>query len=123
MFRVFHPEIIIFLQIINKNGSVTISFYNSNIQNGVPIAVILQYGHGDPTAKCAEARLFYFDRMSMIEQAAITADAVLSSYILKAVTEGVSYEHLKAGSEIPCCKDVYYTLYRRFFWLLNKERQ
>ena len=30
----------------NKNGSVTISFYNSNIQNGVPIAIILQYGHG-----------------------------------------------------------------------------
>ncbi len=30
----------------NKNGSVTISFYNSNIQNGVLIAIILQYGHG-----------------------------------------------------------------------------
>lgn len=30
----------------NKNGSVTISFHNSNIQNGVPIAVILHYGHG-----------------------------------------------------------------------------
>ena len=29
-----------------KNGSVSISFYNSNIQNGVPIAIILQYGHG-----------------------------------------------------------------------------
>ena len=26
--------------------TVTISFYNSNIQNGVPIAIILQYGHG-----------------------------------------------------------------------------
>ena len=30
----------------NKNGSAKISFYNSNIQNGVPIAVIIQYGHG-----------------------------------------------------------------------------
>ena len=27
-------------------GSVSIVFYNSNIQNGVPIAIILQYGHG-----------------------------------------------------------------------------
>ena len=35
-----------YYKIINKNGSVTISFYNSNIQNGVPIAIILQYGHG-----------------------------------------------------------------------------
>lgn len=29
-----------------KNGSVSILFNNSNIQNGVPIAIILQYGHG-----------------------------------------------------------------------------
>lgn len=33
-------------EIENKNGVATIAFYNSNIQNGVPIAVILQYGHG-----------------------------------------------------------------------------
>lgn len=33
-------------EIKNQNGSVTISFYNSNVQNGVPIAIILQYGHG-----------------------------------------------------------------------------
>ena len=32
---------------IDRTGtSVTISYCNSNIQNGVPIAVILQYGHG-----------------------------------------------------------------------------
>jgi hypothetical protein len=79
--------------------------------------------HGDPTFKCAEARAFYFERMSMIEQAAMAADADLASYILKAVTEGVSYEHLKVGLGIPCCKNTYYELYRRFFWLLNKERR
>lgn len=33
-------------EITNKQGSATITFYNSNIQNGVPIAIILQYGHG-----------------------------------------------------------------------------
>ncbi len=27
-------------------GSATITFYNSNIQNGIPIAILLQYGHG-----------------------------------------------------------------------------
>jgi hypothetical protein len=79
--------------------------------------------HGDPTAKCAEARSFYFERMGMVEQTAMATDPGLSGYILKAVTEGISYDHLKAGFEIPCCKDVYYELYRRFFWLLNKERQ
>lgn len=35
-----------YYKIEHGTGSVTISFHNSNIQNGVPIAVILQYGHG-----------------------------------------------------------------------------
>lgn len=35
-----------YYEVENKNGSARISFYNSNIQNGVPIAIILQYGHG-----------------------------------------------------------------------------
>ena len=29
-----------------KKGSSVIRFCNSNVQNGVPIAIILQYGHG-----------------------------------------------------------------------------
>ena len=35
-----------YYEVSQKNGSITISFYISNIQNGVPIAIILQYGHG-----------------------------------------------------------------------------
>lgn len=35
-----------YYKIEHKSGSATISFHNSNIQNGVPIAIILQYGHG-----------------------------------------------------------------------------
>lgn len=33
-------------EIERTKDSVAIQFYNSNIQNGVNIAVILQYGHG-----------------------------------------------------------------------------
>ena len=33
-------------EITNKQGLAKITFHNSNIQNGVPIAIILQYGHG-----------------------------------------------------------------------------
>lgn len=40
----------------NKKGSVTISFKNSNIQNGVPIAIILQYGHATGTGGWVEGR-------------------------------------------------------------------
>lgn len=36
-------------RIENKKGYASITFYNSNIQNGVPIAIILQYGHGTRT--------------------------------------------------------------------------
>lgn len=34
-----------YYKIEQKKGSVLIGFYNKNIQNGVPIAIILQYGH------------------------------------------------------------------------------
>lgn len=76
----------------------------------------------DPTAKTVEEKSLYFERMEMVEQAAIDTDPDLASYILKAVTEGLSYSHLKARLEIPCGKDMYYDRYRRFFWLLNKMR-
>ena len=33
-------------EITRSKGSVIISFLNANVQNGVPIAIILQYGHG-----------------------------------------------------------------------------
>jgi len=33
-------------EITHKAGTAAITFKNSNIQNGVPIAIILQYGHG-----------------------------------------------------------------------------
>lgn len=45
-----------YYEIENKNGSAVISFNNSNIQNGVPIAIILQYGHGTGTGGWVEGR-------------------------------------------------------------------
>ena len=33
-------------EIENKGGRWTLTFTNSNINDGVPIAIILQYGHG-----------------------------------------------------------------------------
>lgn len=58
----------------------------------------------------------------MIERVANETDEILGPYILLGVTEGYSYDILKARYNIPCCKDVYYELYRRFFWLLSRER-
>ena len=76
----------------------------------------------DPTAKCAMRKLYYSEKIKLIEKAAIEADEDLWFYILKAVTEGYSYTYLKTKMDIPCGKDLYYDRYRKFFWLLNKIR-
>ena len=35
-----------YYEIEHSKGYSTITFNNSNIQNGIPIAILLQYGHG-----------------------------------------------------------------------------
>lgn len=45
-----------YYEITNSNGSAKITFNNSNIQNGVPIAIILQYGHGTGTGGWVDGR-------------------------------------------------------------------
>ena len=45
-----------YYKIEHTKGSAKISFYNSNIQNGVPIVIILQYGHGTGTGGWVEGR-------------------------------------------------------------------
>ena len=78
---------------------------------------------GDPTAKCAIKKAYYADRINLVEQTAKQADDELYMYLLKGVTEELSYTYLKSQFNIPCGKDMYYDRYRRFFWLLNKERK
>lgn len=45
-----------FYGIEHLSGSDKIVFNNSNIQNGVPIAIILQYGHGTGTGGWVQGR-------------------------------------------------------------------
>lgn len=78
---------------------------------------------GDPTAKRAMMKVYFAERMNMVEKAAKEADAGLYEYILVGVTEGLSYAQLKARLKIPCGRDMYYERYRKFFWLLNESRQ
>ena len=39
-----------------ENNCIRLVFHNDNIQNGVPIAIILQYGHGTGTGGWVEGR-------------------------------------------------------------------
>ena len=43
-------------KIEQKNGSVSITFYNTNVNKGVLIAIILQYGHGTRNGGWVEGR-------------------------------------------------------------------
>lgn len=76
----------------------------------------------DPTAELAMKLSYYDVRISLVEKAAMETDETLYPYILKAVTEGLSYTYLKNKMRIPCSKDMYYSRYRKFFWILNRMR-
>ena len=45
-----------YYEIEQKNGVVRISFCNSNIQKGVPVAIVLQYGHATNNGGWVEGR-------------------------------------------------------------------
>ena len=77
----------------------------------------------DLTARYAIRRVYYAERIDLIEKIAKEADKYLYEYILRAVTEGLSYTYLKSKLKIPCGKDMYYDRYRRFFWLLSEARK
>lgn len=78
---------------------------------------------GDPTAKRVMMKMFYEDRIKLIEKTAIDTDPYLYSYIIKGVTEEKSYTYLKNVLGIPCGKDMYYDRYRKFFYLLSEARE
>lgn len=76
----------------------------------------------DITAKYGMMKAHYDRRIKIIEHAAKEADEFLYPYILRGVTEGLSYTYLKTRLEIPCGRDMYYNRYRKFFWLLSEAR-
>ena len=96
-----------------NDSSVPLSMIDSVRTSNLP---------GDPTAKRAMMKALYSERISLVEKIAKAADEFLYEYILKAVTEDLSYTYLKSKLDIPCGRDMYYDRYRRFFWLLSEAR-
>lgn len=100
--------------------------YNSFSDASIPLSTIEYMPTdglpGDPTAKRALMRAYYAEKMHVVEKAAREADNYLYEYIIKAVTENLSYTYLKSRLNIPCGRDMYYDRYRKFFWLLSEMR-
>lgn len=79
--------------------------------------------NSDPTADAASAKLYYRDRIRMVEDTVREADPDLAAYLFKSVTQGLSYEQVNASLRVPCSRDTFYDRYRKFFWILNKKRK
>lgn len=77
----------------------------------------------DPTVRTVERREEYVNKIEMVEQAAKMADERLAVYLIKAVTEGVSYYGLRVNYKMSACKQAYYEAYRRFFFVLDILRK
>jgi hypothetical protein len=101
-------------QILNGLGDIGVSSTVSEIRSN---------DISDPTSMIAMKRLDCKRRMELVENAAREADETLYPYILKAVTEGLSYNYLRTKLQMPCGRDMYYDRYRKFFWILNKSRK
>ena len=69
-----------------------------------------------------EDRETYLNRIAIIDKAVIEADPILGQYVLTGILLNVSYDVLCTRVRVPCCKEVYYKTYRKFFYLLDKSR-
>lgn len=88
----------------------------------VKLAIAKTLNVPDPTGNLAVVKTLIQDKIRLVEEAAMKADDLLYTYILKAVTEEASYVKLKTQYDIPCGKGMFYDRYRKFFWILSSIR-
>ena len=76
----------------------------------------------NPTERIAIMRAALSNCCELVENAAQETDPELTKWLLAGVTEGRNYENLQTTMGIPCSRDTYYDRYRKFFWVLSKNR-
>lgn len=76
----------------------------------------------DTTGKIASIKADCARNIELIEKVSRETDEYLAKYILKSVTEELSFTYLKTVLEIPCGKDMFYDRYRKFYYLLSIEK-
>ena len=77
----------------------------------------------NPTLKAVELREEYSNKMILLQDAVMAASPKLSDYIFKAVTMELSYENLRLIHGLPCGREMWYDIYRRFFYILSDSRK
>ena len=78
-----------------------------------------KYGPFKPVESITERREKYKTNIELVQKASVMTDNLLSGYLFEHVTKGLTYEKLNAKKRIPCNREEYYRLYRRFFWILS----
>lgn len=76
----------------------------------------------DPTSSQALKLSDYKTKIKIIEDTVKQTDESLYCWLIKAVTnEDISYNYLKSVMDIPCGKNEYYKLRRKFYFLLYNK--
>lgn len=79
-------------------------------------------GSGDALERVAIRLTELSEKIEMLETVARETDKDLSEYILRGATdEQVTYNYLSMVLHIPCSRNTYYSLRRKFYWLLSKR--
>ena len=79
-------------------------------------------GSGDALERVAIRLTELSEKIEMLEAVAKETDKDLSEYILRGVTdEQVTYNYLSMVLHIPCSRNTYYPLRRKFYWLLSER--
>jgi hypothetical protein len=79
-------------------------------------------GSGDTLERVAIRLTELSEKIEMLEAVAKETDKDLSEYILRGVTdEQVTYNYLSMVLHIPCSRNTYYSLRRKFYWLLSER--
>lgn len=64
-----------------------------------------------------------WDKYKLVEEIVLeVAGEVLYEYILEAVTTGSTYDKINIRKRIPCGKNMFYEMRRRYFFLLDKTK-
>ena len=77
----------------------------------------------DPTGEEAVERAILSAKIDMVEKAVRDAAGDLYIFLLKGVTENLSYTNLKTYHNMPCSSERYFRLRHKVYYLLSQEKQ
>lgn len=80
------------------------------------------HANREPTESEAFERIALESKIKMVTFSAEEAGHELSHWILVGVTTGLTYDKLNAYDPMPCGRELYYSIYRKFFYILDRIR-